>query len=159
MTSIWFWTLQGQRYPIYLQISKPKLLDESFQTFPEFSSQWFAQNYIWDFSNFEKLKILMIFFVCVTWGPVGAKLSKCYSYKSLQSSFSSLLSIFLLCQVFVYFFFSAKHFPSLPVFLVCRAFFFSRGVFSSALIFLLWRAFFFSAKYTLLCRAFSVSIK
>ncbi len=34
---------------------------ESFQTFPEFSSQWSSQNYIWDFWNLSLL-FLMIFF-------------------------------------------------------------------------------------------------
>ena len=31
---------------------------ESFQTSPEFFSQWPSQNYVWDFGNFE-IEILM----------------------------------------------------------------------------------------------------
>ncbi len=36
---------------------------ENFQTFPECSSQWSSQNYVWDF-EILKIEILMIFFRC-----------------------------------------------------------------------------------------------
>ncbi len=38
------------------EISKPLLLQiaaKSFETYPEFSSQWSSQNYFWDFWNSE----------------------------------------------------------------------------------------------------------
>ncbi len=46
-----------------------QLVAESFQTSPEFSSQWFSQNYIWDFWNFE-FAILMIFFSKISNSPL-----------------------------------------------------------------------------------------
>ncbi len=55
---------------------------ESFQTFPEFSSQWSSQNYIWDFWNFENWNFNEFYLFSLTWDPMGVKISKRYfSYK------------------------------------------------------------------------------
>ena len=43
---------------------------KSFQTFPEFASQWSSQNYAWDFLNFEFLIFLTIFFSKISNSPL-----------------------------------------------------------------------------------------
>ena len=53
---------------------------ESFQTVPEFSSQWSSQNYVWDFWNFENWEFNECFSFSLTWDPMGVKISKRYPF-------------------------------------------------------------------------------
>ncbi len=61
----------SKRYSSY----KLQITAKSFQTSPEFSSQWFSQNYVWDFWNSENWNFNDFFFVSLTWDPMGAKIS------------------------------------------------------------------------------------
>ncbi len=65
----------------------------SFQTFPEFSSQWSSQNYVWDFWNFENWNFNYFFFsFSLTWDPIGVKISKRCYYKSQPKAFNLFLN-------------------------------------------------------------------
>ena len=50
---------------------------ETFQTSPEYSSQWSSQNTTFGIFKILKIEILMIFFsLLLTWDPIGVKISK-----------------------------------------------------------------------------------
>ncbi len=69
-----------------------QIADKSFQTFPEFSSQWSSQNHVWDFWNFENWNFNKFYSFSLTWDPMGAKISKRYSsYKSQPKVFKLFL--------------------------------------------------------------------
>ncbi len=56
---------------------------DSFQTFPEFSSQWSSQNTLGIFWNFENWKFNEFYSFSLTWDAMGAKITKRFSsYKS-----------------------------------------------------------------------------
>ena len=73
-----------------------QIVAKSFQTFPEFSSQWSSQNYIWDFWNFENWNFNEFYSFLLTWDPtcMGVNISKHYSYES-QPKVWNLSWIFL----------------------------------------------------------------
>ena len=67
---------------------------ESFQTSPEFSSQWSSQDYVWDFESL-KIEILMNFFLCFR--PNGSENFKMLLLQQIAAEikFSNLSWIFL----------------------------------------------------------------
>ena len=61
-----------------------QIIAESFQTFPEFSSQWSSQNRVWDFWNFEHWNFNEFYLFSLTLDPIGVKISKRYCSYKLQ---------------------------------------------------------------------------
>ncbi len=73
---------------------------ESFQFFPEFSSQCSSQKHCFGFLKFWESDFSGLFFsFSLTWGPMGAKTSKHYSLKPLLNLF----------KLFMHFLFSVLH--------------------------------------------------
>ena len=73
-----------------------QITTKSFQTSPEFSSQWSSQKNVWDFWNFENWNFNDFFFVFLNMGPYGSQDFKTLllhqiSFESFQtfSEFSS----------------------------------------------------------------------
>ena len=74
------WDPMGVKMSHPLELLLLQITAKSFQTSPEFSSQWSSQNYVWDFWNFENWNFNDFFSFSLTWDPMGAKISKRYSY-------------------------------------------------------------------------------
>ena len=72
------WDTRGAKM-LLQNATPPTIAAESFQTFFEFSSQWSSQTYVWDFCNFENWNFYEFYSFSLTWDPMGATISMCYS--------------------------------------------------------------------------------
>ena len=104
MTSKWLWKLQGQRYPIYVELlpASPKihsvlLYDCSFSRYREKWGFWFLHRLQWWIWNFRKknvknrkLKISNIPNI-ILWGPLGGNFRKSLKTFGCDCSRSSVL--------------------------------------------------------------------